>query len=324
MDNESVVLNSNGSLLKSRITCIGAVNLDLKAIAKEPLVLHTSNPVSMSQSCGGVARNIGENLARLGCEVTMISCIGNDREGLYIKEESIALGIQADLIRILDHARTGTYTALLDTNGEMFIAMANMDINDLMTPALIDEMWTAVAASDLVLLDTNFSEDCIAYIIERCYKEGIALYVDPVSTPKSKNLPEHLNGIEVIMPNRDEAEILSGLRVVSIADCREACARIREQGARNVIITLGEHGVYCSTPDGDTHISAMKVEVVDVTGAGDAFAAGTLYGILQGNTLTDACRFGIAASALTLQTVHSVRPDLNIDQLNKLVEEQMS
>ncbi|WP_165921103.1 carbohydrate kinase family protein [Paenibacillus albiflavus] len=307
--------------VKSRVACIGAVNLDRKASAKQPLIIHTSNPVSMSQSCGGVARNIGENLVRLGCEVTMLSCIGDDGEGRYIKEESIALGMQVDSIRTLEQARTGTYTALLDTNGEMFVAMAHMDINDLMTPEMVDEMWPAVATANAVLLDTNFPEACIEHIIARCHLEGISLYIDPVSTPKARKLPDFLFGVEVIMPNRDEAETMSGLRIDTIADCEEACARIRARGARNVIMTLGEQGIYCSTPDRDTHLPAMHVDVVDVTGAGDAFAAGLIYGVLQGKSLVDACRVGIAASALTLQTVFSVRPDLSINQLNKLIEE---
>lgn len=310
--------------LKSRITCIGAVNLDRKAIAKQPLVIHTSNPVVMSESCGGVARNIGENLVRLGCEIGVLSCIGDDGEGRYIKEESIRLGIEVDSIRTMNDARTGTYTALLDTSGEMFVALANMDIYDLMTTDMIDEVWSIVASSHMVLLDTNFPVDCIAHIIQRCQAESIALYVDPVSTPKAMKLPSSLVGIEAILPNRDEAETMSGMQITTIADCREACAAIRARGARNVIITLGAQGIYCSTPDGDAHIPAMMVDVVDVTGAGDAFAAGLLYGISQGKNIEDACRLGVAASALTLQTVYSVWPDLSVDQLNRLVEEQFS
>ncbi|MCK9906799.1 PfkB family carbohydrate kinase, partial [Frankia sp. Cpl3] len=61
------------------LTCIGGANLDRKARSKEKVRLHSSNPVSISESCGGVARNVAENLGRLGCNTSLITCVGEDK-----------------------------------------------------------------------------------------------------------------------------------------------------------------------------------------------------------------------------------------------------
>lgn len=306
---------------RPHILCVGAINLDRKAAAKESVVFGTSNPVTMSESSGGVARNIADNLARLGCDVSMLSVIGDDQDGGYILSELGKVRIGAHSVRMLRGERTGTYIAVIDTNGEMTIALANMEINERVTPRLIDELWPEGHKPDLVVLDTNFPENCIAYVIERCRQESIPLYIDPVSTPKALKLPASLAGVDALLPNRDEAETISGIRIATPADCREACARIRARGARRVFITLGEQGVYASGPEGDALIPAVPVRVVDVTGAGDAFAAGLIYGIAQDLPPLEACRCGTAASALTLRTAQSVAPDLNAEQLHKLIKE---
>jgi len=306
---------------RTRILCVGAINLDRKAAAKQPIVLGTSNPVTISESCGGVARNIAENLARLGCDVSMLSCIGDDQEGGYVLAELGKLKIGADSVRTLRGERTGTYTAVLEPNGEMAIALANMEINERVTPKLIDELWPEGRKPDLVVLDTNFPSESVAYVIERCREERIPLYVDPVSTPKAGKLPASLAGVQALLPNRDEAETLSGVRIETPGDCREACARIRARGVERVFVTLGKQGVYVSGSEGDALIPAIPMNVVDATGAGDSFAAGLIFGTAMGTGPFEACRYGTAAAALTLRSEQSVAPDLSEEQLNLLLKE---
>ncbi|MCK9927295.1 PfkB family carbohydrate kinase, partial [Frankia sp. Mgl5] len=84
--------------------------------------------------------------------------------------------------------------------------------------------------------------ESLRYLINRCGEEQIPLYIDPVSSAKAKKLPERLDGVDTILPNREEAEILASMEIVTIEDCQEACRRIRERGVKNVIVTLGEQG----------------------------------------------------------------------------------
>ncbi|WP_232696889.1 carbohydrate kinase [Brevibacillus daliensis] len=306
---------------EASITCIGGANLDRKAHSKERVVLHSSNPVTLTQSCGGVGRNIAENVARLGCPTSLITSVGEDKEGEWVLSETRRHGVNVSQVWKLPAEQTGTYTALLDVDGEMFVSLANMDIYEKVTVEMIAEKWTHIASSEIVLLDTNLSKDVISYVMDRCNEEGISLYVDPVSSAKAKKLPESLQGITTILPNLEEAELLSGMKITDLEDVPLACERIRARGVTNVIVTMGEQGIYLSTPGHEEHLLPYPVEVIDVTGAGDAFASGLLYGVLQGESLLDACRLGLAASALTLVSESSVSPELQPDKLYQLVKE---
>ncbi|MFM1651916.1 carbohydrate kinase [Brevibacillus sp. B_LB10_24] len=304
------------------VTCIGGANLDRKAHSKQKVQMHSSNPVTISESCGGVARNVAENLSRLGCTVSLITSLGDDKEGGWILQESKKHGIDVSQVWVLPAERTGTYTALLDLDGEMTVALANMDIYDQVAPDMIAEKWSHIAASRAVFLDTNFPEESLAYLINRCRDENIPLYVDPISSAKAKKLPPRLEGVDTILPNREQAELLAGMEIASLADCRMACEKIRERGVKNVIVTLGESGIFYLTPVGSGHLPPFPTDVADVTGAGDAFDAGFLYGIIHGEELPRACLLGLAASSLTLQTEHSVSPQLRPEQINLLAEER--
>lgn len=301
------------------IACIGGANLDRKARGKQRIRLHSSNPVTITESCGGVARNIAENLARLGCNASIISCIGEDKEGEWILQETKKHGVDISPVWRLPAQRTGTYTALLDIDGELVVSMANMDIYDSLTPEMFAERWPHIAAAQVVFLDTNLPADCLEYLIRRCQEERIPLYVDPVSSAKAQKLPQRLDGVEAILPNREEAELLAGVPIHSLEDCEKACQIIRGRGVKHVVITLGEQGVYYQSGETAEHIPPYPAEVVDVTGAGDAFASGLLYGIVSGETFSRACRLGLAASTLTLETEQSVSPLLKPRQLEELV-----
>jgi pseudouridine kinase len=128
-----------------------------------------------------------------------------------------------------------------------------------------------------------------------------------------------LEGVAAILPNREEAELLADMEIASIEDCRTACERIRTRGVENVVITLGEQGICCQSNEGWVHLPPLPVDVVDVTGAGDSFAAGFLFGVAAGEPISRACRLGLAAASLTLQTEHSVSPLLRAERLYELI-----
>lgn len=299
---------------KDSLTCIGTMNYDSKAHAKAELQNGTAIPVKLSESCGGVARNISENLARLGISVSLVSCVGNDKEGMWLMEETKLSGVDTSLVKVLPDVRTGTYTAILDTEGDMYIALADLDINNYITPEMIEENWSHIIATESVFVDTNLSKECLSFIIDKCRKENIKLFLDPVSLSDAEKLPNDLSGIDTIFPNRKEAEFLSGIsHIKNTKDCRHAAELIKEKGVANVIITLGGEGVFYSVGEESEMMSSSTIKVVDTTGAGDAFAAGYIYGSIQDLPPKKACELGMKSSELTLQTDKSVYPDLRID-----------
>ncbi|MDG0810013.1 carbohydrate kinase [Cohnella rhizosphaerae] len=316
------VLAEEGSVL-----CIGGANLDSKARGKQPLRLGASNPVAVAESCGGVARNIAANLAALSARVALLTAVGDDKAGSWLLERTASQGVDIGPSLVLSGEKTGSYTAILGEDGELFIAFADMDIYERITPGTLEEKWPHIAASKLVVADANLPAASLAWLARRCGDAGLPLFVDPISPEKAKKLPERLDGIAAVFPNLAEARQLAGrgdeepTADGGVAEWAELARLILARGAGHVLITLGKHGAYCAGPDGELHLPALPVRVVDVTGAGDAFLAGVAYGVLRGEAFADACRSGLAAARIALETASSSSEQLNEERLAEAVRE---
>jgi pseudouridine kinase len=306
---------------EQHITCIGGANVDRKAQVFQPILYKTSNPATFTQSCGGVARNVAENLGRLGCSASLITCVGEDTEGTWLLEKTKQHHVDISQSVVIPMERTGTYTAIISPTGEMKLALADMEIYEKIELDMVEKRWSFISSSQMVFIDTNLPSNVLSYIIERCEKEDIPLCINPVSSPKAKKLPEKLHGVEVVFTNIDEAEVLSGMTIATKRDYMRASEEIMKKGVNKVIMTLGDKGIYVATQSGKTeHMISPKVTPVDVTGAGDSLIAGVLLGLSQGESLSTSCRLGMKAASLTLQTKDTVHPHLSRSKLYEQIE----
>ncbi|MGG3477647.1 carbohydrate kinase [Peribacillus frigoritolerans] len=305
---------------ESSIVSIGGANTDRKARSNQEVRLYSSNPVKITEGCGGIARNVAESLSRLGCNTTLMTCVGDDKEGNWILNETKNQGVDVSQVWILPTERTGTFTTLIDINGESIVSMADMNIYEKITISMFEEKWSQIVSSQAVFLDTNIPQECLSYLIKRCRDENILLFIDPVSTAKSLKLPFQLDGVELLMPNLEEAEILADMKIDSIKDCNLACEKIRQRGVRKVIIKLGDQGVYYYSTEESGHLPPFKTDVVEVTGVGEAFASCVIYGILNEESLMSACQLGLAGASLTIQTEESISTFLKPEKIHELVK----
>lgn len=290
------------------ITCIGGANVDRKAVSLQPIQFQTSNPVAVTQSSGGVARNVAENLGRLGCPVSLLTFVGNDQEGQWLLNKTKEHAVDVSISYMLQDRRTGSYTAILDNRGEMVLALADMQIYDGLPSDIIHQRWSHLASSSIIFADANLPESMLADLIGRCRKEEISLCINPVSSFKAKKLPKSLQGVDVLLLNRDEAVAITNLSIHSMPDVQEACRCLINLGVRRVVLTLGDQGVWWTDHNGEGHLFPEKVKVTDVTGAGDSLVAGVLYGLLLGKSFPEACQIGMSCAAYTLQTNETVAP----------------
>lgn len=302
---------------KKGITCIGGANIDRKLQLHAELIPETSNPAQSSQASGGVARNISENLGRLGLQSCLVTVVGDDTEGSWLLDQtknhvdvSSSIGLYKET--------TGTYSAILNQRGEMMFALADMDLYESVDIGFIEKKWGAIASSEMVILDTNFPAEVLHYIIRRCQSEDIPLTIVPVSAPKIKKLPSSLEGVTWFICNRGEAEAYLDMTIESEGDFFKAAKLITQKGAERVVITRGDQGlIYYTVYKEASAILPPEVKVVDVTGAGDALVAGIIYGYIKGSDTEGACRIGITCSSLTLQSVHTVSPSLTKGKLQQ-------
>ncbi|KPC97718.1 Pseudouridine kinase [Geobacillus sp. BCO2] len=299
------------------IVCIGGANVDRKARLLTPFRLGTSHPVVTTQTAGGVARNVAENLGRFGHTVSLVSAVGDDRDGQWLIDVTSRY-VNTSFIMRTPKANTGTYTAVLDECGEMVLALADMVIYDTVGKEWMKQRWPELGPISAVVLDTNFPKAVIRLVIEQCRQEDIPLCVVTVSAPKVKRLPSDLSGVTWLITNEAEAKAFVG----SDGHTDDIMEAILHAGAKNVVITSGANGVAYAAKQGETGtLAAPKVDVVDATGAGDAFAAGFLHGVLNGHTMKNACYFGMSNAALTLQTTETVNRALNEQVLHAVYKQ---
>ena len=292
------------------VVVVGGANVDVKARSSVRAVARTSNPGSARLSSGGVGRNIAENLARLGTTTHLVSAVGDDPLGDQLVRSTAEAGVGVEHVARLDRP-TGSYTAVLDADGELLVAVADMAAVDAIDERHVQAAGDLLSRADLVVLDGNLAPETMAAAARAAGDRRLVL--DPVSVPKAERSRALLGGRQpwhLVTPDHLELAALTGLPTTYERQVATACARLHEQGVTWVWVREGERGSLLSGPDGATHLPAIPTRVVDVTGAGDAMLAAWCHGVLTGSTPLEAARLGHAAAALTIASEDTVRTDL--------------
>ena len=294
------------------VVVIGGANMDVKARSAGPAVSATSNPGTGSMAAGGVGRNIAENLARLGTRTHLVAAVGSDALGDQVLAATSAAGVHVEHVRRSARA-TGTYTAVLDADGELVVAVADMSATDELGPDSVNAARDLVTTAGLLVLDGNLAAETLAFALDLATQAGVRTVLEPVSVPKAQAVA-HLISAErplfAVTPNRDELSALTGLPARTDKQLRTAAAALHARGVTHVWVRLGGRGSLLSSPEGHAFLEAVAAEVQDVTGAGDAMLAAFCHALLRGDQPTAAASYGHAAAALTIASTHTVRPDL--------------
>ena len=310
------------------IVCIGGANIDRKMRTTSPLQMGTSNPVRVQETFGGVARNVAENLARLGAPTQLLTVVGQDPAGAHLLAALRDCGVDTGGCLAVAGVNSGTYTAVLDDSGEMVLALAHMDVCAQQTPEWLRQCAAQRAAARLVVADLNLPAESVAQLLQDAQTSAAPLVIVAVSEPKMANLPADLSGLNLLILNVGELHARVGRNLNTEADITAACREVHAQGVRRIIVTRGAQGAsYSEYSDNDhhgdggvlNHIPAPVVTVRDVTGAGDSFSAAVCWSLYHApDDLALAARRGVVLSALTVQAEQSVLPDLNVQMLEAI------
>lgn len=301
------------------VSIIGGTNVDIVGFSHADLLMHDSNPGSIKFSLGGVGRNIGENLARLGVDVKLISVIGNDIYGKKVVDEGRAIGLDLEQSLKLDGESTSVYMSVLDSSGDMKIAISSMDIYDRMTVDFIKTRQQIIENSKICVIDTNIPEDVIEYVLNSF--KNTRFFLDTVSSKKALKVKRFIHKFDTIKPNRVEAEILSGITINSMEDVEKASEYFIGLGIKNVFISLGDEGVHYNNGEVKGVFKPKKVKMINANGAGDAFVAGLVYSALNDLSMVETLKFASACSAVTVAHNDTINPNISLDTINKRVEE---
>lgn len=303
---------------KGYITVIGGTTVDIVGYPYGELRMGDSNPGQTRISLGGVGQNIGGNLAQLDIDTRLITAIGKDLYGDLIKEENRKLGLKMEDVLEVEDQSTASYLALLNREGDMELAISSMDIMEELSVSFIEEKRQVIEESSLLIIDTNIPQDLIEYLVKNFQLD---FFLDTVSSSKAMKVKDLLGYFHTIKPNKMEAEILSGIEIKSKKDLREAAAYFVNQGVKRVIISLGEDGIYYFDKDKELYIKTPAIQVVNATGAGDAFMAALGYGYFKGLEIEKTLKFALATSILTLESEHTINPSITVEKIKEKIKE---
>ena len=298
--------------------CIGGACIDRKYHLLASLAQPgTSNPARAERGFGGVARNVAENLARFGVDTALLCAVGDDENGQALLEHARRCGIDTTLSLRASNYVTSEYGAVVDSRGDLVIGVCDMSAVDAMRPGDLEPNWSEIARSTYVFLDCNLPSAVLAWCAQRAHASGLPLVVDAVSESKVRRLPRDLAGIALLVLNDREAASYLGEdeRTFRSRTALERAQSVRERGAGAVILTQGARGAVVAQADACVEIPALRARAVDVTGAGDALVAATIFRLLQGDDLVRAARAGALCAGLTVESPASVRPDLSAELL---------
>lgn len=291
---------------------VGGVNMDIGGQAQGALVSADSNPGSVSMSLGGVGRNIAHNLALMGIDVRMLTAFGEDVYGQRIAASCAELGIDAThALRCSDMA-TSTYLYIADSDGEMALALSDMEVCKRITPAYLAANLALLQNAQVVVADTNIPAESLIYLAENCQQP---LFCDPVSTVKAEKLLPILDKIHTLKPNRLEAELLSGVPIRKAEDVQQAAQALLDKGVHRLFISMGADGVYAATHAQQLWLKNLPGHMVNTTGCGDAFMAALVWAYLEGTGLKDTALAGLAAGAIAMEAKDTINPAMSATAL---------
>ncbi len=299
------------------VLVIGAAGLDIKGHSHEALQPVTSNPGRIRNSFGGVGRNIAENLARLEVNTVLLTAVGNDTTGDLIMAQVAAAGVDVTYCLQVEGGRSGSFMAILDDNGDLFVAVSDYEIMQHLNADVLEQQAELFDQARMVVIDLNLKAASIGKILELCERYAVPLCVDPTSPAHAPKIRDHLSRLHLVMPNAAEMAVLCDIdtsnqdRETAIAAAKHLIAT----GTTVAIVTLGENGVAYADLSRGGHIDAREAQIVDSTGAGDALSAAVIFGLLNGLELDEAMRLGVTAASLTLHSRESVVPELTPDMI---------
>lgn len=303
-------MDSKAAQTQLYIAGIGAANLDALWQSNAPINLRDSNPARRFDAVGGVARNICENIARLGIAVSMLSLTGDDAEGDIIIRESERAGIDMSRVARVAGAKSSSYIAVIDDSGDMLVGLSDMRLIRTMPLTYLEENAALLRGARLIVCDATLPEEILKKLAETY---GEKCLVDPVSIAYAKKLVPVMGRFLCIKPNRYELEVLSDVSCKTDGDIVRAAEMLLRSGTRTVIVSLGERGCYYADAAGRRFFRAIEplARMVDATGAGDAFLGAFTAALANGLPAQDCVDRALAAGRIAAGSAHTVAPEMS-------------
>ena len=273
-----------------KLAVVGSINTDMTVTAERiPLKGETLMGDSLSYIPGGKGANQAVAMAKLGAEVEMFGCVGNDDNGRRMLDNLNRVGVKTEHIQVLEGVPTGIAMITVGESDNTIIVVPGA--NGKVDKAYVDGIKDELVKYDMVVLQHEIPLETVHYIAEFCYEKNIPVVLNPA--PAAEVPMDIIDKVTYVTPNEHEAELL-----FQTNDYEELVKKYPEK----LLITMGEKGVLVQLNDGETlTVPARKTKVVDTTGAGDTLNGAFAMQIAGGASVKDALQFANVAASLSIE-----------------------
>jgi ribokinase len=280
----------------SRVLVVGSANVDFTvALARLPRPGETVTEGTLLIARGGKGANQAVAARRLGAEVRLVGCVGDDASGREVRQALAGEGIGVEGLGTTAEAATGTALIVVDAEGRNQIAVAP-GANRALSATDVDRRAADFVWADVVVCSLEVPLTAARRALELARAQGALTILNPAPLP-DRGL-DFLDLADYVTPNEGEASRLTGLPLTDAAGAAGVAMAVRALGAAHAVLTLGAAGALAEGPGGRCQVPAFGVTAVDTTGAGDAFNGALAVALGERRALPDALRFANAAAAL--------------------------
>ena len=275
--------------MAAKIVVVGSFNMDLTTYMERlPRPGETVHGRRFVTGPGGKGSNQAVAAARLGADVTFVGRVGTDSFGDTAIQTWQTEGINTRyVVRDAENA-TGVAPIFVDDSGENCIVVA-LGANLAVSPADVDAASEAIAQADVLVVQLEIDLNTVAHALKVAKDHGVRTILNPAPAAQ---LPESTLALaDYLTPNETELETLLG----SVPDDLRQAVKLPQQ---TLVMTAGSRGARWATQSDSGDVPTYKVQVVDTTGAGDAFNAGLAVALAEGKVLADAIAFANATAAM--------------------------
>lgn len=274
---------------------VGSINQDfLLKVEHRPNPGETVTNAELSLHNGGKGANQAAAAALLGASVAMLGRVGYDDLGRPLVEALEEKGIDTSLIDSVENESTGTAFITLTPDGENAITVAP-GANRKVMPKDVQDASEAIGVAGILVAQMEVSVETVVQAVDEAKEGGTRALVNlapPMELPE-----ETLKKLDPLVVNEHEAAFLLGERVEGVDQALSAAPKLLSLGPRSVVITLGSEGAVYADSEDTEHLSSPKVDVVDTTGAGDAFVGALAAKLSKGASLREAVSYAVRAGA---------------------------
>jgi ribokinase len=285
----------------AKIAVIGSLNMDVVALAPRiPVTGETIIGNKYFTEPGGKGANQAYAAARLGGDVSMLGCIGDDDFGQSMRQNLADAGCNVNHLRVVPGVSGVALIFVAETGQNSIIVVPGA--NDQFLAKHVEEDAAHLEGAGLVLLQLEVPMETVVAAAREARTRHARVILDPAPAPASP-LPKELFAlVDILTPNETEGAILAGLPPARLtpAEALAIARKLQAMGTANVIMKLGDQGCLLVAGDSSKLIPAPAVNAVDTTAAGDVFNAGLAVGLGEGMDLAAACHFAVHAAALSV------------------------